>query len=315
MVHTGRVSNSNSYGQPAAPQGQGDLSAHDRGPTTSKKSGRWWKILLAVAVVIAILLALAEFGLRVYTKNAVVDEFRSSAEEEGLELSEDPSVSFGASPLLLGLAQGNISTLNVTMPSTLDVSYEDSDQSRPVVSGQPEMRVNASDMSMDTDNPVVSEITVDTVLPPEFLLAEIQKSEAEGGEDAAAEEDLLSGLIEVSDVRMNPDDGTMDLDITGGLASLSMTPVVQDGALNFEVESLSILGIELPESLVDQLTEELQQTVNDVDEMEIQSVDVTEEGLSIRMHGQDVQLNEISVNAGLSQDGEQGSGQGDAQDS
>lgn len=305
MVQTVQVSYSNNTGQSTNPQSWGAQSLDNGNDARKKRSGRGWKILLAVVVVLAILIAVAEFGVRAYAKNTVVDELRSSAEQEGVELADDPSVSFGTSPLLLGLLQGTIPSMEMTLPSSLDVSYEDSDQSRPVVSGQPEMRVNASDMDMDSDDPTVRDITVDTVLPPEFLLAEIQRSEAEGGDGGDGDDagNIIEGLIEVSDVRMDAEANTLELDITGGLATLSMTPVVQDGALTFEVGSLRILGMELPDTIVDQLTDELQDTVNDVEGMQIQSAEVTEEGLAVQLHGTDVRLNEISVNtAGTAQD-------------
>ncbi|MEJ6549154.1 DUF2993 domain-containing protein [Corynebacterium sp. USCH3] len=276
------MSNSNNTGKPAG----------------TRRPGRGWKILLGLVVVLVLLVAVAEFGLRAYAKNTVVDEIRSTSQESGAELPEDPSVSFGASPLLLGLVQGKIPSFEASIPSSLNVTYEDSDKSRPVVSGQPALTINARDMSTDTDNPTVSEIDVDTTLPPEFLLAEIQKSQAEGGTgtdggdgDAGG---LLEGLIEVTGVTMNTDNDTMDLEITGGLATLSMSPVVEDGALNFTVDNLRILGMDLPESMVASLTDSLQQTVNDVDGLQIQDARITGDGLSVTLHGTDVSLDQVS---------------------
>lgn len=312
MVHTGPVSTSNNTGQPAAPQSWGAQSRQDGTTAGKKRSGLWWKILVALVVILVLLAAVAEFGVRAYAKNTVVDEIRSSAQNNGTELAEDPSVSFGTSPLLLGLVQGKIPSFDATIPSSLDVSYEDSDQSRPVVSGQPEMAINAKDMSTDTGNPTAGEITVDTTLPPEFLLAEIQKSQAQGtdgnGEDGGDGGDgagLLEGLIEVTGVQMNTADNTMDLEITGGLATLSMTPVVEEGALNFRVENLQILGMDLPESMVKSLTDSLQETVNDVEGLQIQSADITEGGLSVQLHGTDVSLDDVSSSTSTFSDGGQ----------
>lgn len=312
MVHTGPVSTSNSTGPSAAgPQGWGAQSPQDGGNAGRKRSGRWWKILLVVIIVLAILAAVAEFGLRAYAKNTVVDEIRSSAEERGTELTEDPSVSFGTSPLLLGLLQGKIPSFEADLPSSLDVTYEDSDQSRPVVTGQPAMKINAKDMSTDSDNPTAGEITVDTTLPPDFLLSEIQKSQAEGsGDDAEGAGGLLEGLIEVTGVQMNTADNTMDLEITGGLATLSMTPVVDNGALNFEVQNLQILGMDLPESMVQSLTDSLQETVNDVEGLQIQDATITEDGLTVQLHGTDVSLDDVSSStSSFSDDSGQDSGQ------
>lgn len=309
MVHTGPVSTSNNTGQPAAPQSWGAQSRPDGSKAGTKRSGLWWKILIALVVILVLLAAVAEFGVRAYAKNTVVDEIRSSAQKNGTELSEDPSVSFGTSPLLLGLVQGKIPSFDATIPSSLDVTYEDSDQSRPVVSGQPEMAINAKNMSTDTGDPTAGEITVDTTLPPEFLLAEIQKSQAQAtdgdGGDGGDGGGLLEGLIEVTGVQMNTADNTMDMEITGGLATLSMTPVVEEGALNFRVENLQILGMDLPESMVKSLTDSLQETVNDVEGLQIQSADITEDGLSVQLHGTDVSLDEVSSSTSTFSDGGQ----------
>lgn len=304
-------------------------------PTPKKKSGRWWKILIGVVVVLAILLVVAEFGLRAYAKNTVADEMRSSLEKDGTELSEDPSVSFGASPLLLGLAQGKIPSFEATVPSTMSVSYEDSDESRPMVSGQPEMTLNAEDMEASGDDPVVGELTVDTVLPPELIQAELQKSEAEGGDaeggaeggadaenaqdDGGAPEDdnplagALEGLMTVSGVEMNQDANTMDVIIGGGLATLSMTPSLQDDGLTFEVADVQIFGMSLPEGLADELTKNLESSVNETEGLQISDAQVTPEGLKVQLHGTDVNLNDIDTSGGLGVGGDSG-GEGGSPD-
>jgi hypothetical protein len=305
MVHTGPVSTSNNTGQSAAPQGWGAHTQEGGASAGRKRSGLWWKILLTLVVILALLAAAAEFGVRTYAKNTVVDEIRSSAQKNGTELTEDPSVSFGASPLLLGLAQGKIPSFNATIPSSLDVSYEDSDRSRPVVTGQPEMTIDAKDMAADANDPTAGEITVDTTLPPEFLLAEIRSSQSQAPEAGGG---LLEGLIEVTGVQMNPDRNTMDLEITGGLATLSMTPVVENGALNFRVENLQILGMDLPESAVKSLTDSLQQTVNELEGLQIQKAEVTEDGLKVQLHGTDVSLDEVSSSTSSFSEGRQQQG-------
>ncbi|WP_139311951.1 hypothetical protein [Corynebacterium sp. CNJ-954] len=65
------MSTSNNTGQPAAPQSWGAQSRPDGSKAGKKRSGLWWKILIALVVVLVLLAAVAEFGVRAYAKNTV----------------------------------------------------------------------------------------------------------------------------------------------------------------------------------------------------------------------------------------------------
>lgn len=286
------------------------------GKKSGKKSGLWWKILVSVVAVLVILLVIAEFGVRAYAKNTVVDEIRSSLEEDGTELSEDPSVGFGASPLLLGLVQGKIPSMNASLPSTIQVDYEDGDQSRPVVSGQPAVDLDAKDISIKGESMLIDDLTLNTTMPPELLLAELQKSEAEGAEGTEGEQaqddqsgesgdnpfsGALEGLISITGVNMNPDENTLDFEVSGGLATLSMTPEVTDGNLSMSLADVKIFGMSLPESVAESLSDSLERSVNDTSEdLDIQSAEVTEDGLKIELHGNQVNMDDIDASGALS---------------
>lgn len=276
------------------------------GNKSGKKFGLWWKVLISVVAVLVILLVIAEFGVRAYAKNTVVDEIRSSLEEDGTELSEDPSVSFGASPLLLGLVQGKIPSMSATMPSTVEVSYEDGDQSRPVITGQPAVEMDAKNISVSGESMLIDDLTLDTTMPPEMLLAELQKSEAAGGaedgEQAQNSEDdnpfsgALDNLISITDVAMNTGENTLDFEISGGLATLSMVPEVTDGTLSMSLSDVKIFGMSLPQSVAESLSDQLESTVNEAsEELTVQSAEVTEDGLKIRLHGTQINMDEIDT--------------------
>jgi len=276
------------------------------GNKSGKKFGLWWKVLISVVAVLVILLVIAEFGVRTYAKNTVVDEIRSSLEEDGTELSEDPSVSFGASPLLLGLVQGKIPSMSATMPSTVEVSYEDGDQSRPVITGQPAVEMDAKNISVSGESMLIDDLTLDTTMPPEMLLAELQKSEAAGGaedgEQAQNSEDdnpfsgALDNLISITDVAMNTGENTLDFEISGGLATLSMVPEVTEGTLSMSLSDVKIFGMSLPQSVAESLSDQLESTVNEAsEELTVQSAEVTEDGLKIRLHGTQINMDEIDT--------------------
>ena len=64
------------------------------------------KILLTIIIVIAVLLLLAEFGLRWFIGNQVVQALATQDTQTSSEQKEKPKISFGTSPLLLGLFKG-----------------------------------------------------------------------------------------------------------------------------------------------------------------------------------------------------------------
>jgi hypothetical protein len=304
VTHASNASSDN-WGRPAdAPTSYPGTDASGGAGTTGgrgnggkSRGNKGVKILVTVIVVILLLLAAAEFGLRFYLKGQVADELRDSSAEQGIELSGDPDVSFGASPMLLGLIQGKVPKMTVDLPSSLDISYEDTDRSKPVVTGQPAATLTAEDMEITGDDPVIGDLTLDTVLPQDYLLAVLQKSMAEEGGDQAADDgtgDLLSGLIQITGVTTNEETGTLDIEISSGLATLSMTPTVADGGMSFEVADMKILGMSMPDSLVGNLSDSLTRTVEETDNLEITDASVTEDGLKVRLHGTDMKVDDLA---------------------
>ncbi|HAJ52132.1 MAG TPA: DUF2993 domain-containing protein [Corynebacterium variabile] len=310
MTHASNAS-SDSWGRPAdAPTGypgtDGAATGSGRRTAGKRRGNKAVKILVTVVVVILLLLAAAEFGLRFYLKGQIADEMRDSSAEQGIELSGDPDVSFGASPMLLGLAQGKLSRVTVDLPSSLDISYEDSDRSRPVVTGQPAATMNAKDMEITGDDPVIGDLTLDTVLPQDYLLAVLQKSMSQEGGDQAADDggagDLLSGLIQITGVTTNEETGTLEIEISSGLATLSMTPTVTDGKMSFEVADMKILGMSMPDSLVGDLSDSLTQTIEETENLEVTDASVTADGLKVRLHGTDMKVDDLASEVDASTD-------------
>ena len=208
--------------------------------------------------------------------------------------------------ILLGLVQGKIPSMSATMPSTVEVSYEDGDQSRPVITGQPAVEMDAKNISVSGESMLIDDLTLDTTMPPEMLLAELQKSEAAGGaedgEQAQNSEDDnpfsgdLDNLISITDVAMNTGENTLDFEISGGLATLSMVPEVTDGTLSMSLSDVKIFGMSLPQSVAESLSDQLESTVNEAsEELTIQSAEVTEDGLKIRLHGTQINMDEIDT--------------------
>nr|WP_274706486.1 DUF2993 domain-containing protein [Corynebacterium macclintockiae] len=277
-----------------------------------KKGNLGLKIFTGIVLVIVLLLVLAEFGLRWYLKDELKAALKDQIQESGVSSSVDPKVSLGASPVLLGMAQGKIPQMTLDVPSTLDISYEDNDQSKPKVSGQPAMHIDMRDLKMDGDDPnnaTVGEVTLRTTLPKEMLKAQAAES-ADDDKSGGAEDNPLGGMMKISDVRPNPDKQTLSFDISGGLATFEVKPTVQDGKMKMEMDNVSLLGFQLPESFTQQMESQLQDSVpaDPQGGLEFQGINVTEEGLEVTMHGTDVRVNDLDTSTGSSTGTGTGSG-------
>lgn len=272
------------------------MSHHQNQPASTRRTGRALKITVTVVLLVVLLLVAAEVGLRAYMKSQIADRVENSATAQGIQLTGTPSVSIDRSPLLLGLVRGKVPGLTVDIPSSLSVDYEDSDRSRPVITGQPAATVTARDVDATGDDPLVGEFTVSSLLPPEYLLAVIQKSAAESGTATGAGDaaGLMGGLLQVTAVTPDADSGVLDIEISGGLATVSMSPTVTDGALSFDVADVKIFGLSLPEELTAGLADSLRQSVTSTDRLSITDAVVDAGGLNVRLSGNDLRINDIT---------------------
>ena len=294
---------SNSYNQtseynfpPQNAQNQAPQQAWGSAPQQPKKKGGWWKVLLAVLLVFVLLIALAEFGMRAYMKNQIVSGLEENAASQNVEMASDPQVSFGASPVLAALFTKTLGELDMTIPSSLDISYEDNDESRPVVKGNPEIHFLGKDIEIQEQGKqmIVGDLTATTSIPAAFMLAQVKKSMNE--KQAQDSGNFLQNLITITDIQPSPDNQTLDVEITQGLATMSMKPTIEDGQLKLEVDGAKIAGMDMPESIVNTLRESLadQSMAGELSGLEFKSVQVTDSGMNVELKGQNVDMSQMA---------------------
>lgn len=279
--------------------------------TKAKKSGKGWKIAAAIVAVLMLLLAAGEFGTRAFMSNQITNSVKEEAAESGLDLEQDPNVSFGPRPILLGLAAGSIPHMDMTIPSTLDVSYENDDPSRPVVKGNPPVHLVADDLKIDdeSDNMIMGEVTITTNIPKELMLAQAQKggesSEETEGAQGGTELGFLENLFRVTGIEPNLEHQAMEFQIGGGIAKLRLKPVVDGSTLRFEVDSAEFLSFEIPGSFVDSIKGSLEDAAVEGigGGLEFQSVSVTQDGMELVLHGTDVDMKEVGQTIDSSSEG------------
>lgn len=251
----------------------------------AKKSGGSlaWKIVVGVLVALLIIILIAEFGLRWFIGNQMTEEFKNSAKEEGIEATEDPSVSFGGSPLLFGLMRGSISQMDMTTPSTLQIEGSQ-------IKGQPASEIHVEDMSTDADNPVAGSLRATTTVPDDYLLASFQK-----GISDQSGSDTIGNMV-VTEITANDQSDELEVKFGGGLASLSLKPTARDGKLEINATEAAIFGLSLPEQATSSISEALQEGMSDeliAKDLQVESVDVGDGKLTLTFTGTDVPLNDL----------------------
>lgn len=251
----------------------------------AKKSGGSlaWKIVVGVLVALLIIILIAEFGLRWFISNQMTEEFKNSAKEEGIEVTEDPSVSFGGSPLLFGLMRGSISQMDMTTPSTLQIEGSQ-------IKGQPASEIHVEDMSTDADNPVAGSLRATTTVPDDYLLASFQK-----GISDQSGSDTIGNMV-VTEITANDQSDELEVKFGGGLASLSLKPTARDGKLEINATEAAIFGLSLPEQATSAISDALQDGMSEqlvANDMQVESVDVGDGKLTLTITGTDVPMNDM----------------------
>lgn len=249
-----------------------------------------WKWLVGIAAALIIVILVAEFGLRWFMGNQMTKEFEQTTQAEGLTAEGEPSVSFGSSPLLLGMLGGKIPSMEMHTPSTLLI---EGDQ----IKGQPQADVHIEGMTL-ADDPVADSLRATTTIPDDFLLVTFQNGiREESGMDQL-------GNIAVSDITANGQEGILDVDMAGGIVGLALRPYAQDGALAIEATKSTLFGYELPDQATNAISEALSQGLKDqfVGDLQMDNVIVEDGFLKLTVAGTNIPLSEIGQQYGATED-------------
>ena len=261
-------------------------------------------ILLTIIIGIAVLLLVAEFGLRWFIGNQVVQALAAQDTQTSSEQKEKPKISFGLSPLLLGLVKGEIPHVELDTPSTINIK-KNADSTISEITGVPKTRMVADGLSLlDSENPTARTMTLEVEPDDAFLLAMVQSAVAQqdtsGDTDAsdlkANLQGLLQQVVKVTKVTSNPQNSTIDVEFTNGAATLTLKPKVQDGNLGFDAVNTALFGFALPSEVTETVSKGLNENISKVNTngMATDEVTVIDGGLRIKMRGQNVKLSAAS---------------------
>ena len=234
-----------------------------------------WKIIVGVLVALLILILVVEMGLRWFLSSQMSKQF----EAEG---AGKPEISFGSTPLVFGLPRGEFSELNMTTPSTLQVT-EDS------ITGQPATEIHIKGLKAG-EEPIARELVTTSTLPDDFLLVTLQQ----GITEQSGFKSL--GNMVITNITANQAEDILDVEFGGGLFSLSLDPQVVDGNLAFAATSSKLLAWELPAdataSISNALTEGMKNQLP-AGNMRFEDVQVLDGEIALTMRGENVNLNEM----------------------
>ncbi|MCF4005800.1 DUF2993 domain-containing protein [Corynebacterium uropygiale] len=264
---------------------------------TKSTSSRAIKFLVILVVVLVILGALAEFGVRHMIRSSFRDDVMHHAQEAGVENPEEPNISFGASPVLFSLITKKVPHVDMTTPDTSQVSWPGGPNDLPEIKGQPSSAVTLDSVDIsNSEAPIAEHLRISTTLGDDYLKAVLQQSMAGGGSQDDYAEDVIQSLFRITGVTSNAEEGTITIEFTGGATSMTLKPFAQNGRLAFEITRSSIFGLNLSEDVNRVIGEDLSEGFAESAQegLRIEDAAVTADGLQLTMSGQNVNLHDIS---------------------
>lgn len=260
-----------------------------------KKKSALPKVLLTLFVVVILVVIVAEIGLRFTIGKQLKDDFQSQAAAQGITATEEPSISFGASPILLGILSGKINEVTVDTPDTLQISDQNG---VPTITGTPESTVELKGLAIrDTENPVADNLILTTFAPDEFILATVQQQMAESmGTDQSGglAAQLVQDFVKITNITSNPDTDTIEVEFTDGAARATLRPSVVNDQLSFEITDSQLFGFGLPDQVSQALTDGLKSSIQEASGgLHIQNIDVADGGINVTLTGENININNL----------------------
>ena len=236
------------------------------------------KVIIAVVIVLAVLFAAAEFGVRWLIGNQLAQQTETAAEE--------PHIAFGPAPVLLSLATGVIPRVDITTPSTLTFTGDS-------YTGTPASQVHMEGLNTKTNTADFMRVT--TTLPDEFLTTVAQQALEQNMSTGDFLGELLREVVKISQITSDPGNQAVTVEFTDGAATLTLQPTVTDGQVSFAASDATLLGFDLPQTLVERISQALTQAAEQQagTGMTIESVEVIEGAVDLTLSGNNVDMQTV----------------------
>ncbi|MCK7637413.1 DUF2993 domain-containing protein [Corynebacterium pygosceleis] len=266
--------------------------------SVSKKRGSvWWKILLGIVISVFIILLVAEIALRMFISKQLEDDFAEQTAMTGVVTDRRPEIGFGPVPLLLSVASGTVPSVDVSTPSTLQITHPEGINSDPDIKGTPASDIHITDLALrGPEGPVAGRLTVQTDISDDMMLAQVQAamhSQTRTAGDGLAGS-LLQNLVKVTDITPDPETDTLDIEFTDGAAHIVIRPTAVDGQLQMEATEARLFGFALPDEISGAISRALRSSAADLGGgMSVDVVTVRRGGMHLEMSGENVNLRDM----------------------
>ena len=251
-----------------------------------------WKVVVGVLAALLVLLLVAEFGLRAYMAHEIRTDI--AAQNPDASQARDAEVSFGPSPITLGLMRGTIPHMAMKTPSTLSINGDS-------FTGQPAADIQVDNLHVNNGRQVAENFVLTTELPDDYVrvILEQQLSQSLQQAAGAGRGSLLDGLLTVSSVTSHPENGTFSIGVSGGAADLELRPKMDGDRLTFEASSTKLFGFQLPESATAGITGAIDKGMQDsvTGELAVRDFTVVDGGLNVTLAGHDVDMEKMAQTA------------------
>lgn len=248
-----------------------------------------WKVTVSVLAALLVLLLVAEFGLRAFMAGQIRSDMAAQNPETiSAEQADEAKVSFGPSPLTLGLLRGVVPHVAMTTPSTLVAQGE-------TYTGQPGADISVDNLSVADGRQVAGRLRMTTDLPDDYVRAILQEQLSSSIQGGGAS--FLDGLLTVSGVASHPETGTFTVEVSDGAAAIDLRPAMVNDSLTFEAASTELFGFQLPDTVTRGITSALQQGVEDAvnSEMRVTEFTVVDGALRVTVEGENVDMEKLSA--------------------
>ncbi|MDO4910042.1 MAG: hypothetical protein Q3962_09390 [Corynebacterium sp.] len=267
------------------------------------------RVIITIIVILIVLALIVEIGGRMFISRAMHDEASGS-------------MSLGSSSIIMAAATGKVKEVEIHNPSSLQISYPNGGDNAPEITGAPAMDITLKGYHLYGDKKnTVDHMKLTTTLDNDLLLAMIQTAvgdsleQALGGDQDNNQQDdgsiasalsgfasgLVAKVVKISGVETDPSKGTVTVQITNGLAELTLNPTVKDGKLDFGQANVSVFGMNLPDSVSEKITNGLEQATSQLNtELAFTDLQIQGNGISVTLEGDNVDFEQNNQGVNLS---------------
>lgn len=261
---------------PPTPPPSGPVMSSPMKSSGGRKRGRGRTIGLVVAAVV-LLVVIAGVGSELYIRNKVTSCLQTSFDNL---TGTQTDVSVSRRPMLLSMMDGDVPWVQV------DTSSGDSNN----------IRLHARAEGISTDGGTVQKLEGNGFLPYERIKSLTQGGEGNGQQTGSTIEEITA----------DPSAGTLKISTTFTVAiipvpaTVTLKPIVKDGAVTFEVKEATALVFGLPndfaQPVVDQVTTAMFGPL--FKQIKVSKLDVAKDGVDFAFAGTDVNLKSAAEQIG-----------------